>query len=214
MELDPLLAAAWFGAGEAFEKQGDQARAAAHYQKAAELEPRLAIARRAWGRLELAQGKLAAGIAHLRAVVELEPQAAVARAELAAALAADGQIAEAIAQLRRAVELDPDTPAENDLAWILATAPDDALRNGAQAVPLAQHACRAPHDAQPERLDTLAAAYAEMGQFDRALQSIDRAVELARAGGQAELVKTLLARRELYASQRPYRDSTLKRRAP
>lgn len=210
LAIDPTLAVAWYGVGEVAQKQGELTRAAERYRKAAELDPRLAIARRALGRLELSRGQLAAGIVQLRAAVEQEPRSAAARADLAAALAADGQLTEAIEQLQAAIRFDPNTPAENDLAWILATAADESLRNGAQALALAQHACRAPHDQAPERLDTWAAAQAEVGQFEQALETISRAIELAQRGNQAELVQTLKQRQQLYLERRPYRDPSLK----
>jgi len=209
LKLDAGLAAAWYGAGEVAEKRGDTVQAAACYQKAAELDVHLALARRALGRLELSRGRFPEAITHLQAVVAIEPQAAVARTELAAALAGQSDLRGAIEQLRAALAIDPNSPAANDLAWILATAPDDAVRDGAAAVKLAEQACRLPEHQTPERLDTLAAAYAEAGRIDPARSTLERALALAKRANQAELVKDLEARQRLYAEGKPYRDPAL-----
>jgi Flp pilus assembly protein TadD len=88
-------------------------------------------------------------------------------------------------------------------AWLLATARDASLRNGAEAVRLAESARDAEPD-NPEVLDTLAAAYAEEGQFTRASASAERALELAKAQANHPLIAAVRARQALYAKQRPF----------
>ena len=86
--------------------------------------------------------------------------------------------------LAEGVERCPDTRAfRNDYAWALATAADPALRDGARALALAQEVARGPGGDDPTFLDTLAAAYAEAGDYDEAARAARRAVALLEARG-------------------------------
>src|SRR5947207_1719192 len=66
----------------------------------------------------------------------------------------------------------------NNLAWIRATSRDATLRDGAEAVRLAERSCEISSTPDAGQLDTLAAAYAEAGDFDRAIQTANRALQL------------------------------------
>lgn len=115
------------------------------------------------------------------------------------------------AELERAVRLDPGfTDAFNDLAWIRATNPDAALRNGRQAVNLARHACETL-PSSVRYLDTLAAAYAEAGDAKRAADTENAAIKAARAdartaGQHRDFLADAPARAELYAKGDRYRE--------
>jgi tetratricopeptide (TPR) repeat protein len=91
----------------------------------------------------------------------------------------------------------------NGAAWILATHPAAELRNGARAVELATKACELTKWKDASYLDTLAAAYAERGQFDKAVEWQEKAVSLAleadKGGYQARLA--------LYKSGQAYRET-------
>jgi Flp pilus assembly protein TadD len=91
-----------------------------------------------------------------------------------------GKQRQAIADYERAIELDPENrEAMNNLAWLLATARDDRLRNGQRAVELARQLDKATSRANPHTLSTLAAAYAEVGDFEAAVAALRQAVELS-----------------------------------
>ena len=80
-----------------------------------------------------------------------------------------GQHAEAIADFDRALqEIEPDEGLLNNLAWVLATSPEDKLRDGKRAVELATKAAEISDFQTPHVLSTLGAAYAEAGDFDSA----------------------------------------------
>jgi tetratricopeptide (TPR) repeat protein len=113
-----------------------------------------------------------------------------------------GAYAAALADFRKALARDPRSAVvHNEIAWLLATAPDDKLRDGKQAVEHATRACAATAYADFELIDTLAAAHAECGDFDAAVQWAQKALDLAPAEKKSEI----RGRLELYRAKQPYR---------
>ena len=113
---------------------------------------------------------------------------------------------EAIAEFNAALEVGRDYPAAlNDLAWIRATEPDPQVRNGAQAVSMAERACQVTGFQEPQFMGTLAAAYAEVGRFDDAVKMAERAKSLAAAQGKGAIVERNQQLLELYRAGKPYR---------
>jgi tetratricopeptide (TPR) repeat protein len=103
---------------------------------------------------------------------------------------------------RSAVKAAPSSAvAQNALAWLLATCPDGALRDGAKAVEVATRACELSAWNQAQLIDTLAAAYAECGKFDEALKWQQKAVDLASDKDRDELRTRL----ELFKKGKAYR---------
>jgi len=118
-----------------------------------------------------------------------------------------GRRKEAIDHLERANLADPSsTQVMNDLAWALATVPEENLRNGEKALELALEANKATGESNPYILDTLAAAYAETGNYPEALKSARRAQELARKAGISELADNLNEEIESYHEKQAGRD--------
>lgn len=91
----------------------------------------------------------------------------------------------------------------NDSAWLLATSPHDPVRNGQQAVTLAQQAVERQRD--PNYLDTLAAAYAETGKFDRAIETQQEALALA-AEDDTALRAELESHLHAFQARKPWRE--------
>ena len=98
-------------------------------------------------------------------------------------------------------------PVLTEAAWALATSPAASVRNGAEAVALAERAARLTGGREPSILDAQAAAYAEVGRFADAARIAERALDLARQQGNAPLAVELDGRLALYRSRRPYRAS-------
>jgi hypothetical protein len=88
---------------------------------------------------------------------------------------------------------------------VLATSSDAALRNGAEAATLAAHAVQLTSGNEPAILATLAAAYAETGRFDKAVELEQRATDLATQQGNASLAATLRARLAPLRAKTPIR---------
>ena len=119
---------------------------------------------------------------------------------------AQGQAADAVARYREAIALDSSyVEAQNNLAWILSTHADAGLRDGEEAVRLAEAASRTTGGADPSVWSTLSTAYAEVGQFEKALAAARQALALARRSGQTELGEKIERRLKLFESQQPYR---------
>jgi hypothetical protein len=94
----------------------------------------------------------------------------------------------------------------NNLAWVLATSSDDGLRNGAEAVRLAERACELTHHGQPFFIGTLAAAYAECGRFPEAVTTAEKAEQIATAAGLTAVAEKNRQLLELYQAGKPYHD--------
>jgi len=122
--------------------------------------------------------------------------------ELVTALENGGRPAEAAATLETALARSPDEPRYlGGLAWLWATSKDDAVRDGPNAVVIAESACAV--ERTPDCLDTLAAAYAEAGRFDDAVRTVRAAMEHKDAT--PEFRDEVRERAALYEAGRPYR---------
>ena len=94
----------------------------------------------------------------------------------------------------------------NDTAWILATNPNASVRNGPEAAELAQRAIELSDGENPQILDTLAAAYAEAGWFSEAVQTAQKAIDVATPQNKLILAASIKARRQLYQAKMPFRE--------
>jgi len=131
----------------------------------------------------------------------------IAHVHLGAAYAERGRLDETARHYREAVRIRPDfEKAVNNLAWLLATAHDPALRDPTYAVSLAERAVALSPAPDPAVLDTLAAAYAAAGRFGDAVQTGQRALREAEATGSPALAEPLRARLALYREQRAYQE--------
>jgi tetratricopeptide (TPR) repeat protein len=156
----------------------------------------------------LSRGRFEDAAAYYTAALRIQPQYALAEYGLGSALANQGRTREAIAHFARAVELSPDyVEALSGLAWMLATDGDAALRDGVRAVRLAERARGVAGTDNPRLLDTLAAAYAETGEYARAADTAQRAAALARSSGSEAWAQDIEKRAELYARGLPFRSA-------
>ncbi|HEY2826161.1 MAG TPA: tetratricopeptide repeat protein [Pirellulales bacterium] len=118
------------------------------------------------------------------------------------------QRSEAIKHYEKALEISPQSiSALNNLAWLLATGPNASLRNGARAIQLARQADQLSGGTNALVLRSLAGAYAEAGQFGKAIESARTAMQLGRSQGDDSLVSELQQQIALYELGLPYRET-------
>ena len=152
-------------------------------------------------------GQYGEALPHLRRALELKPRSWIAYNNLGTILANQGRINEAIACYQRALRLKPGyVDAMNNLAWDLSVHEFRKPPANADAVALAEAVCRRTGYRRPGFLDTLAAAYANVGRFDEAVRTAERALNLANAAGQKPLARQIQQRLDLYRAQRPLRE--------
>jgi len=137
------------------------------------------------------------------AVLAEDPDQWMALRGRADALLNAAKQAEAIADYDKALKLRPqDSGILNNLAWVLATSPEEKLRDGKRAIVLATQACELTEYKMPHILSTLAAAYAETGDFPAAIKWATKGLELAKEEQKKELAKEL----ESYRAGKPFRE--------
>jgi tetratricopeptide (TPR) repeat protein len=128
-----------------------------------------------------------------------------AELKLAMISAGNQRFLDAINHYQRVLALDTNSvPALNNLAWLRATASDPQLRNGKEAVRLAERACQLTEYKEAFLVGTLAAAYAEAGRFDDAIVTAEKVRAMALAQGQTEIATRNEQLLELYESGQAY----------
>jgi tetratricopeptide (TPR) repeat protein len=145
----------------------------------------------------------------LKSALALEPNATKLWFRLGELSEQQGDIATALDSFQRILELAPNQPTiATRVAWILATVPDDSLRNGAEAVRLAEKAAKATQRKTPPVLDVLAAAYAEGNRFDEAIATAEEALNLLRENSESTspLIGQIGKRLEGYRMNRKFRN--------
>ena len=116
-----------------------------------------------------------------------------------------GRRGASIADYEAAVKLEPkDAGLLNNLAWVLATAPEAKLRNGKRAVELAALACQLTEYKTPHILSTLAAAHAETGDFETARRWSQKALDAAESDEEKTALRKEL---ESYRASKPWREN-------
>jgi arylsulfatase A-like enzyme/tetratricopeptide (TPR) repeat protein len=152
-------------------------------------------------------GKPREAAAQYAQALQMRPDSAEVHFNLALVLAQSGRIAEAVGHYVETLRLNADWPvALNNLAWIRATSDDPQLRDGAEAVRLAERACQLTGRKQFPPIDTLAAAYAQSGRFPEAVATAQEAIALARAAGQLDAAALIESHLAAYRAAKPYRE--------
>ena len=205
-ELNPRFAKAYSNRAALFVQAGDLQSAMQDYRRAIEFDPELCVAHQGRGRVCHMLGRLQEALYHFDAAAQLlanDSHVITSRADL---LADIGRYAEAANEYKRAIELDDQLAhAYRSSAWLLATCPDDSIRNSNMALEQAQQAIRLSNSKTAISLDTLAAAQANAGDFPSAIASLEQAVEISRDQERA----TYEIRLEMYRSFQPFRTSPM-----
>ena len=202
----PHYPEAHFNLGMVLAQQGDIDDALVEYQRAIDDNPTYAEAHYALGNVSFQKGRIDEAIANYRQALKTRPDYPEVENNLAMALLGKGYLHEAIDLWRKNIQFHPNaTQTMNNLAWVLATYPDDAVRNGQEAVRLAERARQLAGEHDASTLRTLAAAYAENGQFDRAIAMAENARKIAEAQGNAALSDILVSDISGYRARTPVR---------
>ena len=207
LQIKPNDAEASCNLANALVSKGDFDGAIARYSDCLAIIPDQPEAQYNFASALLRKGRTDEAIVHYRKALQLEPDSADAHANLGIALAEKGRFRDAMAEYRKALKISPDNvTALSNFAWLLATSADASLRNGSEAVVLAEDAesVSSRSDMHAAVLRILAAAYAEAGRFTEAKESAQRALEAANVQGNSALAGTLQDELALYELGLPY----------
>lgn len=205
--IDPKLWEVYFNRARDEAEDGDYDASIADLTKVIELRPQLGAAYVARSAVLIRTGAFEKALADCESAIRAAPQspdAYLARARIYGLkhdyVHAEKDITQAKGMTQAAPEI-----RDNSIAWMRATFPDDKLRNGQQALVLAKTVCDATHWKQWQCIDTLAAAYAEVGDFENAIKY------------QKQVLTSNLSMRDRtkaeerlhsYEHHKPYRDET------
>jgi protein O-mannosyl-transferase len=200
--LDPYA-----GLGEVQSAEGHSEKAIEIYQGTLKLEPAFARAYSLLGIEYLKQGMLDEAVSNFEMNIQFSPARIEPRLQLAQIYSGQGKPAQAVAEYNGVLQLNPDLlGALNNLAWVLSTASDTQIRNGPKAVQLATRACDLTAWKQTVYIGTLAAAYAQAGDFDKAVTTAQKACDLASAHGEKELLQKNQELLQQYKRHEPVRE--------
>ncbi len=206
-DLEPGSAAWHFDLGNALSRSGRRDESILQFQKALEIDPDDAEAENNLGFTLLQAGRGREAIQCFQSALQTQ-KTYQAYYNLAYALRRDGRAADAIAGYRNSLQLQPQfLPARMDLAWMLATWPDPAVRNGKEAVALAKQSRQQSGSQNAQVLRVLAAGYAETGRFPDAVTAAKQAMLLATAQSKPALTKEIQDEIVLYEANAPCRST-------
>jgi tetratricopeptide (TPR) repeat protein len=186
---------------------GQQREAMAHLQRSLEIYPDQAAVHSTLGVALLEAGNASESLTHLQKAIALDSANSDAHYNLGNTLLFLMRPQEAVAEYEHAFKMNPkDAEALNNLAWVLATWPNPAVRDGAKAVEWAEKADVLTEHRSAIHQATLAAAYAESGRFPDAIKTGEHAMQLAKDAGDSERAEFISVQLELYRANSPLRD--------
>jgi len=195
-----------YNLGVVLASKGNFDDAIEHYLKALKIKPDYIEAYYNLGNALARKGDDKAALYNYRKALQLNPEIFQLYYNIARILYNQGKVGEAIHNYQKALVINSETPQTLfNLSWIYATSEIRKYRNGIKAVKLAEKLCKLTDYQQPLALDALSAAYAEKGNFDQAVETAQKALELALQLGPEEHVIGLKKRLKLYQAGQPYR---------
>jgi tetratricopeptide (TPR) repeat protein len=209
VDSDPKSVLAHLNRGIAYQAKGEYNNALADYDEAIKLGHHTAAGYSNRGHVRDMKKDHDGAIADFTEAIKLDPHYVLAWMNRAEAHKARGDYAEALADFAEASKLSPKEPTGYARrAWILATCPDDKIRNGKEAVALAEQAVALEKAGTAYYLDVKAAAYAEAGDFVAAIYNERQAINAAAAKKSGLEADTYAARLKLFEAKnpKPYRE--------
>jgi tetratricopeptide (TPR) repeat protein len=203
LEINPTSPEAYRERGAVYHDEGDYHAAIADYDESLQLDPEDKSGYFLKALTLSDMGDYSNAIANLTTYLKFNPEDAEAYDNRGWCRTELGDYQGALSDSRRAIALDPKSPeAYNNFAWLLAVCPDARFRNGPQAVEYAKKSCALGNWQDPSCIDTLAAAYAEAGDFREAIKWEKQALKSMPAEDLAESRKALRG----YEQHQPYRE--------
>jgi len=208
IELKPDFAPAHCSLGAALAAKRKFNEALDELERASVLDPAYAPTYYNRGLVFSMRGEPEQAITDWRKALEIDPKYFEAHSSLGNEFYRQGKVAEALAHWQQGLQLRPNEVATlQQTAWVLATSPDEAIRNGREALVLARRAVQLTGGKDPVTLDALAAAYAEKASFAEAAQTARTALELARQANDEAVMEALKSRIALYEAGKPFRSA-------
>jgi cytochrome c-type biogenesis protein CcmH/NrfG len=196
--------------GIVFLRQGKVDEAISLLQAAVDIRPDNSPAHENLAKALLQKGQVADALIHYRKLLQLQPDNIEVHNIVGTVLTQQNRVAEGVEEWEKVLAIQPENGnAMSNLAWVFATSPDQSLRDGPKAVRLAEQALRLSGGRIPILFRTLAAAYAESGDFSKAIQTAQQGMELANSQGNPGLATELQGNIALYQRQQPLRDPSL-----
>jgi tetratricopeptide (TPR) repeat protein len=208
VRIRPGYLKAQIGLANALFEAGRLDDAVAEYRKFLQIKPDDPNVLYALGIVLSQQGKTDEAIKYFAEAIRIKPDFAAAHDNIGRAMALQGRIDEAIAHFEWALKIKPDWVGPmNNIAWFLAASEKTTAHNPDKAIKFAQRACELTNYKNPGLLDTLAVAYAAAGDFSKAIETAEKALELCRTPKQNTLKEEIENRLVLYKAGKPYIDA-------
>jgi tetratricopeptide (TPR) repeat protein len=202
IQLNPQFAKAYSNRATLYVQAGDMEKAIADYQAAIQIEPTLSQALIGHARVCHMTGRLDEALESFDAAINQDDARAETVCSRGDLLVDLGRYSDALKDYARAIDLNPKFEhAYRNGAWLLATCPDDAIRDAEGAIKGAQTALECGYGERHAALDTLAAALANAGRFDEAVGTMQQAIEIAPE----DALPAYQARQQLYETGQPFR---------
>ena len=206
---------AHYALGRPLIRQGKVDEAIDHYVRSLRIRPTFKEAHSGLGIALTRKGDLNGAIRHHMAALRINPYFGKSHYNLAKIYNRQGRADKAVFHYGKALQIDPEMKiALYNLSWLLATHADDTHRDGRRAMQLAEKLCSMTRFKEALAFDALAAAYAETGQFDKAIASAERGIGLASRSGPPELLDGLRQRLKRYRLGQAYRQRSDDKKEP
>ncbi|MBI9089877.1 MAG: tetratricopeptide repeat protein [Desulfobacterium sp.] len=203
--LNPDLAAAYNNLGKVYAVMGKYNKALDNFRHCLDLDPGLAKAHNNTGTVLAILGRYDDAKTHFKKALEIEPDYIDALNNLGNLYLLEKKYKKGAACFRDLLSVSPDNiHALSRLSWVLSVYGDDSIPNGKTALSLVRRAVELSGKKDPRLLDIMAAAYAALGNFEKASNIASRAVEIAKLQGRKGLIADIKKRRNLYVKGKPY----------
>ena len=206
VRINPAYAKARNNLAIVLARQGEVQRAREEFELAIRSDAEYAEAHFNLGNLLMQQGELSSAKSSFERALRITPENPQVHFSLAGVALGLSDHQAAIEHYRTTLQIKRDfLTAANNLAWLLATDKQATARSAAEAVKWAKHAADTTGHNEPGFLDTLAVAYAATGEFDKAIETANKAKRLFGERGQDKAILDIQGRLGLYKAKQPYR---------